>query len=145
MKHNTLGILPAALLLVVSLASCATQYGRLEPANPAARQIGDLRLSVSEPTAAGSYPVEIVLPSGERLRGNARETGIDETAFGQVLAAVYGSGATNLRMRSRGRLGVIALSSRGASTMTCEYVGAMRGSLTGACRHSTGALFRLHK
>jgi len=122
----------------------------LYPANEQAQAIGPARATIVQ-TDFGFGTVEVTMPDGEVLRGEFSIVRDGMTGFGSIFETVYGrrvglvtgsttTSTTSMAASSQGM--VSAYGSKG-TTVLCEVMNDNRtGHGYGACKYSTGALFR---
>lgn len=142
------------LLGPVLLTACgiwgSTRQGRLYPSNDPATAGGVLTLEyVSYGT--GSGPITVAMPGGELMQGEYSIVRGGAVGFGSIFATVFGplgsaSGAATNTSYSipGGSPGVASLFSNRGKSMQCEfYNDNVSGHGYGACRASSGEVWRL--
>lgn len=136
-----------AVFLIVGCASTA----RLYPSNDLASSIGMLKATYMD-YGVGGGKITINMPDGETLTGEYSTADTSSYGFGNVYASVYGtngsafgSGTSTMTAVSGSSPGVASLYGDKGTSMTCEYfVNNWTGKGAGACKSSSGALFKLH-
>lgn len=138
----------AAAVVALALGGCAAQ-GRLYPANQAAMPGGVLVAHMTE-YGTSNGPMSITMPDGRELKGEYNIVSGGAVGFGSIYGSVYGtggyaSGSASGSSWSMSTLGHGTAAAYGdGEEINCEFLNDnMSGHGHGACRTSTGALYRL--
>ena len=126
-------------LAALIVSGCAVERtGRLYPANDTARPGGVLEATF-EAHGTGHGAAVIDMPDGEVLTGEFSIVRGGGVSFGSIFGEVYGSS-----FMPGGSPGMASAFGNKGTSMSCEfYNDNFSGHGMGACRSSTGALYRL--
>jgi hypothetical protein len=127
-----------------SAAGCMVERTpHLYPANDVASKTGVLQgLFVGHGTGHGT--ADITMADGEILRGEYTIVADGAVSFGSVFSTVYGSGSSSsIAMAGKGT-GEAALAGDRGTSAQCEFLNNnLTGHGNGACRSSTGGIYKL--
>jgi hypothetical protein len=138
-------------LLLVGLNSCAIhRIGRLYPSNDIAAAGGVVEAKFTA-NGSGHGEGQFTMPSGEVLNGEFSIVRQGTIGFGSIFGAVYGpngsanvSGTSMTNFIEGGSPGVASAFGNRGTSMSCEfYNDNWSGHGYGACKASTGTLYRL--
>lgn len=139
------------VLAAIALCGCAVERAaRLYPENDAAsaQRVIEARIIAQ---GGGHGLIEMSMPDGEIVKGEYAVVRDGTIGFGSVFGAVFGPGgsasgsglSSNYSVRAASP-GVASGFGSNGTRMSCEfYNDNMSGHGYGACRSSTGALYRL--
>lgn len=137
-------------LLALSLAACA-RHARLYPVNETAKAAGAVLEATFIASGTGSGRAEIVIPSGETLKGEFTVVRNGAMGFGSVTGTAY-SGMTSASYSGFSQAYAVEGASNGVATLygekgttaECRFNNDnFSGHGYGECLISTGALYRL--
>ncbi len=138
-----------AFIAFGALCACAAQpkEARFYPTNDLGARDGMLRATYMD-AGMGRGRIEMTLPSGEQLTGEYTTQDTTTYGFGSILSLVGGVSASSVGssvQMTGSQPGTANLIGDRGTRLDCEYlVNALTGSGSGACRSSTGAIYRLH-
>ncbi len=129
--------------------SCSKQ-ARMYPVNDIASQTGVLKAKYID-SGSGGGKISLTMPDGEILKGEYTTVDQSVVGFGSIYKSVYvsgdalGTGSTPAVSISGSHSGMVAMFGNRGTMMQCEYyVGGWAGNGKGACKSSSGAIYRLH-
>jgi hypothetical protein len=134
--------------LALTTAACASERtARLYPSNDAASKDGLINVTYTD-TGMGHGPISFSMPNGERIKGEYSTQDTASYGFGSILALAGNtvSTASGTSMRVPGSMpGTISAIGERGTRIECEYfVNVSTSAGSGACKSSTGAIYRLH-
>lgn len=137
------------MLAGLMLLGCARE-ARLYPANEAANSTGVLMAHFMM-NGTGHGQIKITMPDGEVLKGEYSVVRGGTIGFGNIFGAVYGphgsvslTGSSTSYAMPGGSPGQASLFGDRGTSMQCEfYNDNFSGHGYGACKTSTGALYRI--
>lgn len=138
------------LVMLVSLMTGCARNARLYPANEKATPGGVLTARFMD-YGTGNGKIEITMPDKEILKGEYSVVTGGAIGFGTIYGSVYGSGGSasvsgvsNSYVIPGGSRGMASLFGDKGTSMECEFVNDNWTSHGhGACKASTGAMYRL--
>jgi hypothetical protein len=133
----------------LAVAGC-TGKAELYPANDTARAVGPLKANFQR-AGVGSGAIRLQLPDGEVLTGRYSVNVSGASSFGSIYATAYGTGGAASAVGSssafaipNGSPGFADLYGPKGTGAQCEFFNNnLTGHGNGACRLSTGAVYRM--
>jgi hypothetical protein len=123
-------------------AAGAGHTARLYPANNSAHSGGE-RTAQLKDEGNGRGTFEFTMPYGEKIKGEYSPAGAGAAGFGNIYNAVFGpNGVAATKVPPNGNPVTVTAYGSDGTRLECEFYSAS-GHAAGACRTSTGFLYRL--